>query len=274
VRRPRPTPAVTPLTLALAVVPAGERRYARIASDCCPRGLRDHRSTPEHRNCPGLEEVGRPKASPRARSEALQGSSPDPDVSGVKLILVVLGLAVLGGGLLGGRLSVLSRIHLRWPAAAIAGLALQLAPVPGRVLPVMLLVLSFALLGAFSCANLRIFGFPLVLAGTLLNLTVIAIDGGMPVARQALVASGQADALHALIAHGGAKHHLAGPGDRLVALGDVIALPPPVSQAVSVGDGLTYAGVVCVVIAGMTGRADGPSPEDDAVAGVAAGNRS
>ena len=53
-----------------------------------------------------------------------------------------------------------------------------------------LLYVSFALLVAFViAANIRIIGFPLVLIGIVLNLTVIAANQGMPVTKRALVAS-------------------------------------------------------------------------------------
>jgi hypothetical protein len=37
-------------------------------------------------------------------------------------------------------------------------------------------------------------------------------------------------------------------------LGDVIALPPPIGQAISVGDIFTYTGVFVVIIGGMRRR--------------------
>jgi hypothetical protein len=54
------------------------------------------------------------------------------------------------------------------------------------------------------------------------------------------------------------KHHLAGPDDRMLFLGDVIAVPAPVSQVISVGDLFTYGGMA-VVIAGAMRRRPSPS---------------
>jgi Family of unknown function (DUF5317) len=57
------------------------------------------------------------------------------------------------------------------------------------------------------------------------------------------------------------KHHLADDDDRLLALGDVIALPAPIGQAISIGDIFTYGGVVVVVVAGMRRRTkEQPAP--------------
>jgi hypothetical protein len=172
----------------------------------------------------------------------------------MKLILVVLAFSVLLGWLAGGRLSALSKLRLRWAGVAIVGLALQLAPVPSGGWAMALLFVSFALLIAFAVANIHVVGFPLVLIGIVLNLTVIAANRGMPVTEQALVASGQRDTLRSLVQDGGAKHHLAGSDDRLLFLGDVIAIGAPVSQAISAGDVFTFGGVMCVVVAGMIGR--------------------
>jgi len=173
----------------------------------------------------------------------------------MKLVLATLVIAVLAGYLAGGRLSNLGSAGVRWPGAAVAGLALQLAPVPGRTLPLVLLFVSFALLAVFALANVRarVAGFPLILVGIALNFAVIAVNLGMPVTRQALEASNQMDTLAMLVHDGGAKHHLAGPDERLLFLGDVIAIRP-IEQAVSAGDLFTYAGVVWLVVAAMLGR--------------------
>ena len=73
----------------------------------------------------------------------------------------------------------------------------------------------------------------------------------MPVAEQALIASGQADTLDDLINNPWPKHHLASDDDLVLFLGDVIAVPQPVGQAISVGDIFTYGGVGVVIVAGM-----------------------
>jgi Family of unknown function (DUF5317) len=50
------------------------------------------------------------------------------------------------------------------------------------------------------------------------------------------------------------KHHLASSDDRLLFLGDVIAIPQPVGQVISIGDVFTYAGVSVVIAAAMRRR--------------------
>jgi hypothetical protein len=172
----------------------------------------------------------------------------------MRLMLLVISLAVVVGSLAGGRLDRLPHAGARWAPLAVAGLALQLAPVPGRA-ALVLLYLSFALLLVFAAVNPRRPGFALVLLGLLLNLVVIGANAGMPVARSAIVASGQQDTLGELAADGdGVKHHLAGPATRLLPLGDVLALPPPVKQVISVGDVVIDAGIFGFIVIAMGAR--------------------
>jgi hypothetical protein len=188
----------------------------------------------------------------------------------MKLICGTLVLALVIGSLAGGRLSNLGGLRLRWGPLALVGFAMQLVNPPGRW-PLVMLLGSFVLLTAFAIANLRLPGFALILAGVVMNFAVIAANGGMPVSREALIASGQADTLAGLLddADRYVKHHLASPDDRLLFLADVIPLPAPIAQVISVGDVFTYGGVGVVLVAGMRRgkgvRADAEAePEPDA----------
>jgi len=176
----------------------------------------------------------------------------------MKLVVVSFLVALAVGYAAGGRLSAFAGLKIRWSVVAIAGLALQAAPVPGRTLPLVFLWVSFGLLLAFVVANIRVAGFAFILIGILLNFTVIALNHGMPVTRHALVASGQQETLTLLVEEGGAKHHLAAD-DRLLFLGDVIPIAP-IHQAVSVGDVFTYLGVMWVIVTGMRRRAPSGTP--------------
>ncbi len=171
----------------------------------------------------------------------------------MKLVLFTFTLAIVVGYLGRGRLSGLGRLQVRWAAIAFIGLGMQFMPLPGHVWPMAMLYASFVLLFAFAIVNLRAAGFALILVGIALNLTVIAANDGMPVSRHALVASNQMDSYTFLIEHGGAKHHLAGPSDRLLFLGDVIPIRF-LEQAVSVGDFFTYGGVFWLIVAAMRKR--------------------
>jgi hypothetical protein len=168
------------------------------------------------------------------------------------------------GFLLGGRLRNLADLEIEWPWLALMGLALQFVTGPGSTVPLVCLYLSFALLIVFTIKNIRVFGFPVILAGVLCNLLVIGINGGMPVSKHALRSSGQGQFLGDLENNPYPKHHLATDADLLRYLGDAIPVPSPVEQAISVGDILTYGGVGVVIVGAMRKpRRREPAPVTD-----------
>ena len=171
----------------------------------------------------------------------------------MRLILAAIVVAIVIGYILRGSLRNFSGARIRWPLLALAGLALQLWPVSATAsaLGFGLLMASFGLLFAFGMLNIRNPGFVLIVVGLCMNALVIAVNHGMPVQREALIRSGQGSTLKLLAEEGGAKHHLAGPDDDLMFLADVIPVPKPIGQVVSLGDVATYAGVMWFVIASM-----------------------
>jgi hypothetical protein len=179
----------------------------------------------------------------------------------MRLVVLTIPVAILVGYLAGGRLGNLANVPFRWPVSGLAGIALQFAPVAGTGGTV-LLVGSFLFLFVAAGVNRRLPGFALILVGLWLNFVVITINEGMPVTRHALTASGQVNTLSELQSGADTKHHLASDQDALVFLGDAIPIPPPIHQAVSLGDLLTYSGAMWFVIRGM--RAPAPQPADGA----------
>jgi Family of unknown function (DUF5317) len=171
----------------------------------------------------------------------------------MRLILAAIVVAIVVGYILRGSLRNFSGARIRWPLLALAGLALQLWPVSATssAQGFGLLMASFGLLFAFGVLNIRNPGFSLIVVGLCMNALVIGVNHGMPVQREALIRSGQGSTLELLAEEGGAKHHLAGPDDNLMFLGDVIPVPMPIGQVVSLGDVATYAGVMWFVIASM-----------------------
>jgi hypothetical protein len=173
-------------------------------------------------------------------------------------LLSVIVFALVAGFAAGGRLRNFERLRIRAWWLAPVGLLLQVQlPAlwhPGRDLSVGLLIGSYLILLVFAALNLRLAGFALILIGLAMNLLVVGVNGGMPVTKGALVASGQGSFLSKLVHGKGAKHHLARPDDVLLPLADVIAIPPPIQQVVSAGDLVVYAGVVWLVAATMRGR--------------------
>jgi hypothetical protein len=176
------------------------------------------------------------------------------------LFASVIVLAFVLGFAFGGRLSRFEGVRVRWWGLALAGLAVQFVPLPegpsgsDLVVRTVVLAASYLALVAFAAVNVRLPGLPVILVGLTLNAIVITANGGMPVSASALRNSDQAEVLTDLQRAGADKHHLETDGDVLTFLGDVIAIPSPIAQAVSAGDVLVYVGLVWFVIAAMRGR--------------------
>jgi hypothetical protein len=177
----------------------------------------------------------------------------------MKLLLAVVVLSLWLGYLLGGRLHHLEALRPRWWGLVLLGLAIQFVPLPEGVAGTDLVIrnavlaLSYSLLIVFGLVNVRMPGMFLVVVGLACNMTVIVVNGGMPASAQALIDSGQEDVLASLRDQGADKHHLLTDDDQLTFLADVIAVPQPIGQAVSVGDILVYAGLTWLIVAAMRG---------------------
>ncbi|TMK93497.1 MAG: hypothetical protein E6G37_06440 [Actinobacteria bacterium] len=203
-----------------------------------------------------IDRAGAGRSGDRRRPEV---TAPVPyagsDTDVMKLIVGTLIISIAVGYLAGGRLSNLANLQIRWAPLAIIGFVMQLINPPGHW-PLAMLFGSFVLLSVFAFVNRHVLGFWLILIGVGLNFAVIGLNSGMPVSSQALAASGQENTIGQLTdnADSYVKHHLATGDDRALFLGDVIALPPPIGQAISVGDIFTYSGVVVVIVGGMRRR--------------------
>ncbi len=174
------------------------------------------------------------------------------------LLLSVLVVSVFAGLIAGGRPARLFDVKLSWWPLLPIALALQFVPVPegpsGRWVALGALLASYALLVSVAVCNIRRAGFPLILAGLLLNAVVVVANGGMPVSYEAVVASGQPEVAEELKAGelGEFKHKLAEEeGVFLPFLADVIPVGRPFRQVVSAGDIVFYAGIAWFVIGAM-----------------------
>jgi hypothetical protein len=186
-------------------------------------------------------------------------------------VLLVL-VAIVAGGLLGlvlgGKVSRLGELKLRWWPLAFLGLLLQLLPTPfhspraAHALAVGLLIASYLTLLAFLLRNLRIAGVAVIAIGFALNALVISVNGGMPVSAAALRSAAgpyYERTLHRLTVEGGAKHHLQRPGDDLLVLSDVIPVGAPIREVLSIGDVVWLAGTAWVIARAMSKRSSSES---------------
>lgn len=161
---------------------------------------------------------------------------------------VVAGIGL--GYAFGGRLTRIGEADLRWMPLLYASAALQFLGSPLRGMPGLALVLvSFAGLVAFAAVNFHYAGMGVVLVGVLMNFTVIAVNGGMPVRPDAIVAAGIADRSELDDLDFTAKRHLERDDDTLIVLADIIPIPAgPLSQVVSFGDLVMSVGVADLIV--------------------------
>jgi hypothetical protein len=196
------------------------------------------------------------------------------------VLALLVGLAV--GYLLGGRVRNLGAVRLGPLTLAVAALAIQgaLMWVPDRVgetaIRLPLVLVSYVLVAAFlvaawcavpqtSCARVARIGVVLMTAGWLLNFVAISVNGGMPVSRSALEQAGIPSDLD--VREGTLYKHVYVDDDtKLTFLGDVIALRPPFSAIVSVGDILMLGGIAVFLAAAMQPRASEASAAAPAAA--------
>jgi hypothetical protein len=178
------------------------------------------------------------------------------------LVPTLVVLAVGLGYALGGRLSGFEHLRINRWGLAIAGLAIQIvlqlfpavaiAGIAASITGPVLLAASYALLVVFLISNRWVPGMPLMRIGLLLNLLVVLLNGGMPVTAWAIEHVGGDPAVLAQEAR--TKHHLQTDDDLLWWLGDVIPVPAPFNDVVSVGDVLLYGGMVYSIAEIMRGR--------------------
>jgi hypothetical protein len=174
----------------------------------------------------------------------------------VPALLILLAVAV--GYLFGGRLRRFEELRInRWGLALFA-LSLQYLPartigsVEASVVGPVMLAVSYSLLVLFLLWNRWIPGAWVMGVGLVLNLIVVVANGGMPVQPEAIERAG-GDVVVLQDANQ-SKHHVMTEQDVLWQLGDVIAVPPPLSAVFSVGDVLLYGGIVYSIVQIMRGR--------------------
>jgi hypothetical protein len=170
-------------------------------------------------------------------------------IARVLLVLLVMVLAAGAAWATGGRFTRLaanSLTALHWLAAAAIGQFLG-SLVGGTAYPVGLIG-SAVCIAVFLRQNLRHPGVGLLAVGFFCNALVVALNGAMPVAADALARVG----VGSFVAD--PRHELSDASTTLPWLGDVVPVAlPGLGQAVSPGDVLIAAGAGLLLYAGMGG---------------------
>jgi hypothetical protein len=163
------------------------------------------------------------------------------------LYAIVIGVAL--AAILGGRLSRLGQLQLKWPWLALAGLLVQVVlflPAVGEglgsVAPLVYVASTLAVFG-FVLRNVSVPGFAAIAVGAASNLAAIVANGGyMPASAAAIDAMGPGPSR-------GYSNSVELANPMLAPLTDIFALPTwlPFANVFSVGDVLIAVGVVVAI---------------------------
>lgn len=165
------------------------------------------------------------------------------------IILVAIGLGLIIGWLRGGSWKRLASIDIACIWIALAALVVRVVldwgPAWGwhwvQGAQFWLYGTVYALLVLFLLANHRLPGFWILAIGALMNLAVIAANGGvMPVDPSGL----GADLVHELTSGQAVAHAVVSAQTKLKWLADVILVPFPVPKKSSLGDLVMLAGLI------------------------------
>jgi hypothetical protein len=188
---------------------------------------------------------------------------------GGRTVLIVLVMAVgaaVVAILRGGSLDSLAATVLRWRWLLVAGFGAQIVfdlwspawMTPRRAL--LVVVLSYLAILAFIALNRRLPGVLLADLGLALNLTVIVVNGAMPVSLGAARAAGLPPVPRAA----GIKHERLSRSTVLPWLADVVPVPV-VGTVISMGDIVLACGIARLVYARtLDGRANDAATQSPA----------
>ncbi|HLJ02614.1 MAG TPA: DUF5317 domain-containing protein [Solirubrobacteraceae bacterium] len=158
------------------------------------------------------------------------------------ILIVLAALCVLSVPLTGGRLGRLADLRLRWLWLAPLALGTQvlivtIAPGGDATLHAGVHIGTYAVIGVFLWANRAVAGARIIALGALANSLEIVINGGV------MPASLAAQRLAGLSEGAGFHNSAALSHPHLLWLGDIIPVPGPLPNTLSIGD--------CVIFAGM-----------------------
>lgn len=172
--------------------------------------------------------------------------------------LLALALVTTIAVLRGGSLSALAATKLRWAWLLPLGLAIQIGfdvwspewlTESGELT---VLLVSNALVAIFVILNRHLAGMLLAGLGLVLNASVIAANGAMPVSERAAETAGVSRSLD----DAGLKHERLTDDTKLPWLGDVIGIPV-LEEVLSVGDVVLTLGIVRLVYVRTTSNRRG-----------------
>jgi hypothetical protein len=162
------------------------------------------------------------------------------------ILIALAALCLLSVPLSGGSLKPLGDLRFHLAFVPLLALALQvlivtIAPGGNRALHVAIHIASYGLIAVFLGANVRLPGAKPIALGAGSNALAIVLNGGV------MPASATALRIANLTVHGGFQNsaHVAHP--TVAWLGDVIPVPGPMANVLSVGDCLIFIGALVLL---------------------------
>lgn len=162
------------------------------------------------------------------------------------ILILLAGLCLVSVPLTGGSLKRLAHIEVRWlwlgpVAVLIQTVLVTILPGGSHELHAVIHIGTYVMLGAFLWANRRLAGVPVIAAGAFLNALVITVNGGI------MPASASAQRLAGLTLGKGFHNSVALAHPHLLWFGDIIPVPWPLPNVLSVGDCIIYAGLLLLL---------------------------
>ena len=172
------------------------------------------------------------------------------------ILIVLAALCALTVPLTGGRLGRLAELRLRWLWLAPLALGIQvlivtIAPGGNATLHAAAHITTYVLIGVFLWANRAVAGTRIIALGALANTLAIVVNRGV------MPASLTAQRLAGLTEGAGFHNSAALAHPHLLWLGDIIPVPGPLPNVLSVGDCIIFAGML--VLLHLTCRARRPA---------------
>jgi hypothetical protein len=162
------------------------------------------------------------------------------------ILIVLAAVCLVSVPLTGGSLRRLGQVRVRWlwlgPLAVFVQTVLvTLAPGGSHELHSLVHIGTYGLLGAFLWVNRRLPGVPVISAGAFLNALAITVNGGV------MPASARAEKLAGLTLGKGFHNSAALAHPHLLWFGDIIPVPWPLPNVLSVGDCIIYVGLLVLL---------------------------
>ncbi len=162
------------------------------------------------------------------------------------ILLVLAALCLASVPLTGGSLRRLGQIRVRWvwlgPVAVLVQTVLvTIAPGGSPTIHALIHIGTYALLGTFLWVNRRLPGVPVISAGALLNAVTILANGGV------MPAGARAERLAGMVLGKGFHNSAVLAHPHLLWFGDIIPVPWPLPNVMSVGDCVIYLGLLVLL---------------------------